>query len=130
MAYIYIRGEFHYGAMVLSKASRKPAKQASSARTSSAAASTSTSPSIAAPVPTSAARRRDSSNRSKGNRGQPRVKPPFPAVVGVFGGPTVVNNVETLACVPLIVKNGADWFKSFGQPKNTGPEAVLRLRAK
>ena len=50
------------------------------------------------------------------------MKPPFPAVVGVFGGPTVVKNVETLACVPLIVNNGAEWFKSFGTPKNTGPK--------
>ena len=58
----------------------------------------------------------------EGKRGQPRVKPPFPAVVGVFGGPTVVNNVETLACVPLILKNGAAWFKGFGVPKNTGPK--------
>lgn len=58
----------------------------------------------------------------EGKRGQPRVKPPFPAVVGVFGAPTVVNNVETLACVPLIIENGAEWFKTFGSPKNTGPK--------
>ena len=58
----------------------------------------------------------------EGKRGQPRVKPPFPALVGVFGGPTVVNNVETIACVPLIIKNGADWFRGFGIPKNTGPK--------
>jgi NADH-quinone oxidoreductase subunit F len=58
----------------------------------------------------------------EGKRGQPRVKPPFPAVVGVFGGPTVVQNVETLTCIPLILKNGADWFKSIGIPKNTGPK--------
>src|SRR5438045_3815157 len=58
----------------------------------------------------------------EGHRGQPRVKPPFPALIGAFGGPTVVQNVETLTCVPLIVKNGAEWFKSFGTPKNTGPK--------
>jgi NADH-quinone oxidoreductase subunit F len=58
----------------------------------------------------------------EGHRGQPRVKPPFPAIVGVFGGPTVVNNVETLACVPMIIRNGAEWFKTFGIPKNTGPK--------
>src|SRR5207247_4146405 len=50
----------------------------------------------------------------EGHRGQPRVKPPFPAVIGAFGGPTVVQNVETLTCVPLIINNGAEWFKSFG----------------
>src|SRR5256885_3284735 len=44
------------------------------------------------------------------------------AVVGAFGGPTVVQNVETLTCVPLIINNGAEWFKGFGTPKNTGPK--------
>ena len=58
----------------------------------------------------------------EGHRGQPRVKPPFPAVVGAFGGPTVVQNVETLVCVPFIIEKGAEWFKGFGTPKNTGPK--------
>src|SRR6185436_14186637 len=50
----------------------------------------------------------------EGKRGQPRVKPPFPAVVGAFGAPTVIINVETLCNVPHIVSRGADWFKSTG----------------
>ena len=59
----------------------------------------------------------------EGKRGQPRVKPPFPAVVGAFGAPTVINNVETLCCVPHIVARGADWFKSIGtDERNTGPK--------
>ena len=59
----------------------------------------------------------------EGKRGQPRVKPPFPAVVGAFGKPTVINNVETLANVPHIVERGADWFKSIGtDERNTGPK--------
>jgi len=59
----------------------------------------------------------------EGRRGQPRVKPPFPAVVGAFGCPTVINNVETLACVPHIVQRGADWFKGIGpDERNTGPK--------
>ena len=59
----------------------------------------------------------------EGKRGQPRVKPPFPAVVGAFGGPTVINNVETLANVPHIIERGADWFKAIGtDEKNTGPK--------
>lgn len=58
----------------------------------------------------------------EGKRGQPRLKPPFPAVVGVFGCPTVVNNVETLACVPHIIERGAEWFSSIGRPRNTGPK--------
>jgi len=59
----------------------------------------------------------------EGKRGQPRVKPPFPAVVGAFGKPTVVNNVETLSNVPHILTRGADWFKSIGtDERNTGPK--------
>jgi len=59
----------------------------------------------------------------EGKRGQPRIKPPFPAVVGVFGSPTIVNNVETLACVVHIVNRGAEWFAKIGRnEKNTGPK--------
>ena len=56
----------------------------------------------------------------EGKKGEPRPKPPFPAQVGLFGCPTIVNNVETLACVPHIINNGADWFASIGTPRNTG----------
>jgi NADH-quinone oxidoreductase subunit F len=56
----------------------------------------------------------------EGRRGQPRLKPPFPAVVGLFGSPTVINNVETLASVPAIIGHGADWFTALGQPKDCG----------
>jgi NADH-quinone oxidoreductase subunit F len=59
----------------------------------------------------------------EGKRGQPRVKPPFPAVVGAFGSPTVINNVETLCNVPHIIVRGADWFKGIGtDERNTGPK--------
>ncbi len=59
----------------------------------------------------------------EGKRGHPRIKPPFPAVWGVWGSPTVVNNVETLACVKHIVDRGADWFKGIGRnDRNTGPK--------
>jgi NADH-quinone oxidoreductase subunit F len=56
----------------------------------------------------------------EGKRGYPRLKPPFPASVGLFDCPTVINNVETLACVPLIIQNGADWFLARGLPKDGG----------
>ncbi|MDR0366507.1 MAG: SLBB domain-containing protein, partial [Bifidobacteriaceae bacterium] len=56
----------------------------------------------------------------EGRRGQPRLKPPFPAVAGLYARPTVVNNVESIASVPWIVKNGADWWKSIGTEKSTG----------
>jgi NADH-quinone oxidoreductase subunit F len=59
----------------------------------------------------------------EGKRGQPRVKPPFPAVVGAFGMPTVINNVETLCCVPHILERGPEWFKAIGtDERNTGPK--------
>ncbi|MDP6419493.1 MAG: NADH-quinone oxidoreductase subunit NuoF [Candidatus Krumholzibacteria bacterium] len=58
----------------------------------------------------------------EGKRGYPRIKPPFPAVVGLYGRPTVINNVETLACVPSIVERGGDWFASIGPEKNSGPK--------
>lgn len=56
----------------------------------------------------------------EGKKGFPRLKPPFPAVSGLFGCPTIINNVETLACVPWILKNGADWFANLGSPGNGG----------
>jgi NADH-quinone oxidoreductase subunit F len=56
----------------------------------------------------------------EGKRGQPRTKPPFPAVEGLYGCPTVVNNVETLQFVPFILKNGAPWFRGWGPEKSPG----------
>ena len=56
----------------------------------------------------------------EGKRGQPRMKPPFPAVEGLYGCPTIVNNVETLASVPYIIEEGAEAFKAFGYENNTG----------
>ena len=62
-------------------------------------------------------------NSIEGRRGNPRIKPPFPAVAGVFGQPTTINNVETLAAVPHILNNGAAWYKQWmraDNPKSTG----------
>ena len=61
-------------------------------------------------------------NSLEGRRGNPRIKPPFPAVSGLFGQPTTINNVETLAAVPHILTNGAQWYKemSLSNPKSTG----------
>jgi len=56
----------------------------------------------------------------EGKRGIPRIRPPFPAVVGLWGGPTVINNAETLASVPPIILGGAEWFANLGTPKNGG----------
>ena len=56
----------------------------------------------------------------EGKKGFPRLKPPFPAIIGLFGCPTVINNVETLACVGPIIANGADWYAKLGCEKNGG----------
>ena len=58
----------------------------------------------------------------EGKRAQPRLRPPFPAVVGLYGCPTAINNVETLANVPFILTKGAEWFRSLGPEKNGGPK--------
>jgi len=58
----------------------------------------------------------------EGKRAYPRIKPPFPAVYGLFGSPTIVQNVETLACVPSIIKNGPAWFKAIGPETGPGPK--------
>ena len=56
----------------------------------------------------------------EGKPGQPRNKPPFPAIVGLFGCPTIINNVETIACVPSIIEHGGDWWHELGCEKNGG----------
>merc|ERR1712205_88998 len=56
----------------------------------------------------------------EGKQGKPRLKPPFPANVGVFGCPTTVTNVETVAVSPTILRRGPEWFSSFGRPNNHG----------
>ena len=56
----------------------------------------------------------------EGFRGQPRLRPPFPAIAGLYARPTVVNNVESIAAVPAIVANGADWYQQFGTEKSKG----------
>ncbi|HQT66419.1 MAG TPA: NADH-quinone oxidoreductase subunit NuoF [Acetobacteraceae bacterium] len=56
----------------------------------------------------------------EGKKGMPRMKPPFPAAMGVYGCPTTVNNVETIAMTPTILRRGAEWFSTLGRPKNAG----------
>jgi NADH:ubiquinone oxidoreductase subunit F (NADH-binding) len=65
----------------------------------------------------------------EGQRGMPRAKPPFPVYQGLWGKPTVINNVETLANVPYIVRNGAEWFASYGTEKSKGTK-VFALTGK
>jgi NADH-quinone oxidoreductase subunit F len=56
----------------------------------------------------------------EGKKGQPRLKPPFPANVGLYGAPTTINNVESIAVVPDILRRGAQWFEALGKPNNSG----------
>jgi len=63
-------------------------------------------------------------NSLEGKRGEPRLKPPFPAIKGLYGEPTVVNNVETLAYLPHIMRNGAEWFANIGPARSPGFKVV------
>jgi NADH-quinone oxidoreductase subunit F len=58
----------------------------------------------------------------EGFRSQPRIRPPFPALAGLYHKPTVINNVETLSCIPAILERGAEWFAAIGPPKSPGPK--------
>ena len=60
----------------------------------------------------------------EGRRGQPRLRPPFPALAGLYACPTVVNNVETISSVPYIVLHGVEWYRSFGTEKSPGPKIM------
>jgi NADH-quinone oxidoreductase subunit F len=122
MGYIYIRGEFYFGATVLDKALEEARAKGFLGKNIFGTGFDFDMTVHRGAGAYICGEETGLIESVEGHRGQPRVKPPFPAVVGVFGGPTVVNNVETLACVPLIVKNGAEWFKGFGTPKNTGPK--------
>ena len=75
---------------------------------------------IAARAPISAARKPGSCESLEGKKGLPRLKPPFPAAVGLYGCPSTVNNVESIAVAPTIMRRGAAWFNALGRPKNSG----------
>src|SRR5690606_9869966 len=63
----------------------------------------------------------------EGKRGEPRPRPPYPTTNGLWGKPTLVNNVETLANVPAIIRNGAKWYRSFGTPSSPGTKVYTIL---
>jgi NADP-reducing hydrogenase subunit HndC len=63
----------------------------------------------------------------EGKRGEPRARPPYPPTNGLWGKPTLINNVETLANVPPIIRNGADWYRSFGTPRSPGTKVFSIL---
>jgi NADH-quinone oxidoreductase subunit F len=69
-------------------------------------------------------------NALEGKRATPRAKPPFPQVSGLFGKPTIVNNVETFCCIPHIVNNGADWFRSLSYSQEDGGTKIYGVSGK
>jgi NADH-quinone oxidoreductase subunit F len=122
-AYIYIRGEFAYGAQVLEQAiAEAEAKNLLGQRILGSGYDLQVTVHRGAGAYI-CGEETGLLESLEGKRGWPRLKPPFPAVVGAFQSPTVVNNVETLANLPLIFSRGADWFAGIGpNPKNTGPK--------
>lgn len=66
-------------------------------------------------------------NSLEGKRGEPRVKPPFPAQVGAFGGPTIVNNVESLSNIPFIIDKGGEWFSGLGKLERSGGTRLISV---
>ncbi len=123
VAYIYIRGEFAYGAQVLNQAI---AEATTAKLLGKNILKSGYDLTIAVHRGAGAyicGEETGLLESLEGKRGWPRLKPPFPATVGAFKCPTVVNNVETLANVPLIINRGADWFAGIGpNAKNTGPK--------
>jgi NADH-quinone oxidoreductase subunit F len=121
-AYVYIRGEFHEGARTLEKALAE-------ARAAGYVGKDvlGTGVDVEIHVHRGAGSYECGEETAlieslEGKRGQPRIKPPFPAVVGLYGCPTIVNNVETLVNVPLILTRGPEWFAAYGSEKNGGPK--------
>ena len=127
--YNYIHGEI---CELTTSASRRRwtrrAPPATWARTSSAPASTSSSSRTTAAAPTSAARKPALLESIEGKKGQPRFKPPFPASFGLYGKPTTINNTETFAAVPWIIRNGGEAYLEPGQAEQRRHQALLGVR--
>ena len=121
-AYVYIRFEYIKLSGFSKPRSPRPARRGIWAKTFTARASTSKSGCHRGAGAYICGEETGLIESLEGKRGWPRIKPPFPAIEGAFRKPTVVNNVETLCCVPHIVERGADWFKSIGTPKSYGPK--------
>jgi len=122
-AYIYIRGEFYLGARVLEKAIEEAYAKGFLGENILGSGYTLDLTVHRGAGAYICGEETGLIESLEGKRGQPRIKPPFPAVSGVFNAPTIVNNVETLACVPHIVNRGAEWFAKIGRnEKNTGPK--------
>ncbi|HYB97632.1 MAG TPA: NADH-quinone oxidoreductase subunit NuoF [Candidatus Limnocylindrales bacterium] len=121
-AYIYIRGEFGYGAEVLKTAIAEAYAQGFLGTNAFGTGRTLHIHLHRGAGAYICGEETGLIESLEGKRAHPRIKPPFPAVYGVFGCPTIVNNVETLACVRHILERGADWFKAIGPESGPGPK--------
>jgi NADH-quinone oxidoreductase subunit F len=127
-AYIYIRGEYHHQAMVLEQAIREAYEHGvfgGQGLLSGAATATGGSWKVECHVHRGAGAYICGEETAlleslEGKRGWPRIKPPFPAVKGLFAKPTIINNVETLAHLPSLIENGKQWFLAQGNPGSAG----------
>ena len=118
--YIYIRGEYRYLSEIMEKAIADAYAGAFSARIFSAAGRDLDIYWHGGAGAYEVGEESALMESLEGKRGIPRIRPPFPAVVGLWGGPTVINNAETLASVPHIILGGAEWYAELGTPKNGG----------
>lgn len=131
IAYIYIRGEYYHQAAVLEKAIREAYEHkifGKQGLLDGASTALGTSFSVECHVHRGAGAYICGEETAlleslEGKRGWPRVKPPFPAVKGLFGRPTIINNVETLAHLPTLIEHGSGWFKSLGTESRIGGPA-------
>ncbi len=118
--YIYIRGEYRYVQEIVDRAIAEAYARAISARTSSAPASISICCTHTGAGAYECGEESALMESLEGKRGYPRIRPPFPAVVGLYGCPTIINNVETLSSVPAIILEGGEAYANRGTPKNGG----------
>jgi NADH-quinone oxidoreductase subunit F len=121
-AFIYIRGEFHEGIRILEKAVQE-AYAAGYAGKNILGTGVDVDVVVHAGAGAYECGEETALLESlEGKRGQPRLRPPFPALVGLYGCPTIINNVETICCVPLVLEKGPEWFNAQGTEKNGGPK--------
>ncbi len=119
-AFIYIRGEFYFGAKRLEKAIRECYQKGYLGKNILGAGFDLDVDVYRGGGAYICGEETSLMESVEGGRANPRLKPPFPASVGLYRNPTVINNVETLSNVPHIVLNGAEWFANIGEPKSTG----------
>jgi len=119
-AYVYIRGEYHYPTKILNQAIREAREAGYLGKNilgSGFDLEVYTHPGAGMYI---CGEETGLIESLEGKKGWPRIKPPFPALIGVFDCPTVVNNIETLSYVPSIIMNGAEWFQGLGTPNSGG----------